>query len=102
MKWVRYTAQQRQCAIEQMGPLFIRPVRTLALASGIIEVTLRTWRNAALMEGSLVRKDSGQSERWSGSEKFRLVLESAPLNEARNTPVKTFEPPSTDTASLHR
>jgi hypothetical protein len=46
------------------------------------EVTLRTWRNAALIEGSLVRKDSGQSERWSGPEKFRIVLESAPMNEA--------------------
>jgi hypothetical protein len=54
----------------------------LALASGITEVTLRTWRNAALIEGSLVRKDSGQSERWSGPEKFRVVLESAPMNEA--------------------
>ncbi|WP_458070055.1 IS3 family transposase [Rhodanobacter sp. BL-MT-08] len=82
MKWVRYTAEQRQWAIEQMGPPTNRRIRALALASGITEVTLRTWRNAALIEGSLVRKDSGQSERWSGPEKFRIVVESAPMNEA--------------------
>ena len=82
MKWVRYTAEQRQWAIAQMGPPSNRRIRALALSSGITEVTLRTWRNAALIEGSLVRKDSGQSERWSGPEKFRLVLESAPMNEA--------------------
>jgi hypothetical protein len=82
MKWVRYTAEQRQWAIEQMGPPANRRIRALALASGITEVTLRTWRNAALIEGSLVRKDSGQSERWSGPEKFRIVLECAPMNEA--------------------
>jgi len=82
MKWVRYTVEQRQWAIAQMGPPSNRPIRAIALASGITEVTLRTWRNAALIEGSLMRKDSGQSERWSGPEKFRIVVESAPLNEA--------------------
>ncbi len=38
--------------------------------------------DVALIEGSLVRKDSEQSKRWSGPESFRIVLESAPMNEA--------------------
>lgn len=69
--------------IEQTGPPSTRRVRALALSSGMTEVPLRTRRNAALIDGSLVRKDSGQSERWSGPEKFRIVLESAPVNEAK-------------------
>jgi transposase-like protein len=80
MKWVRYTAEQRQWAVSQMGPPVNRTIRSLALATGITEVSLRTWRNAALIEGLLVRKDGKQSERWSGPEKFRIVVESAPLN----------------------
>jgi hypothetical protein len=61
MQWIRYTAEQRQWAIEQMGPPSNRRIRALVLASGITEVTLRPWRNAALIEESLVRKDSGQA-----------------------------------------
>ena len=80
MKPIRYTPEQRQAAVEQMGPPHHRPVKALAKATGITEVTLRTWRREAIEAGQLLRRDPRQSERWSGLEKFRMVLDTAPMS----------------------
>ena len=82
MKQVRYTAEQRQAALDQMGPPLHQPIKALSKATGITEVTLRTWRRAAQEAGQLIRRDSRQSERWSGLDKFRIVLETAPMSAA--------------------
>lgn len=80
MKQIRYTPEQRQAAVEQMGPPHHRPIKALAKATGITEVTLRTWRREAIAAGQLLRRDPRQSERWSGLDKFRMVLETAPMS----------------------
>ena len=80
MKQIRYTPEQRQAAVEQMGPPHHRPVKALAKATGITEVTLRTWRREAIEAGQLLRRDPRQSERWSGLDKFRMVLDTAPMS----------------------
>ena len=82
MRQVRYTHEQRQAAVEQMGPPYLQPIKALAKVTGITEVTLRTWRREAIDAGQLLRRDARQSERWSGLDKFRVVLETAPLNAA--------------------
>jgi transposase-like protein len=82
MKQIRYNSEQRQAAVAQMGAPLYQPIKALAKAIGITEVTLRTWRREAIEAGQLIRRDPGQSERWSGAEKFRIVLESAPMNAA--------------------
>jgi transposase-like protein len=80
MKQVRYTAEQKRWAIEQMKSPLDRTVAQLAKETGITEVSLRTWRDAARATGEFV--PAGQaSERWSGGEKFRVVLQSAALSE---------------------
>lgn len=80
MKYVRYTAEQRRWAIDQMKAPLNRTVVELAKETGITTVTLRAWRAEALEEGELV--PAGRpSERWSSYEKFRVVLETAPLSE---------------------
>lgn len=80
MKQMRYSAEQRRWAIEQMKPPLNRTVKMLAKETGITEVTLRVWRDACRTAGEFV--PSGQSvDRWSSSEKFRVVLETAPLSE---------------------
>lgn len=81
MKVVRYTQQEREWAIEQMMPPLNRRIVELAEATGITTVTLRTWRKAAIAEGKLVPASGNKSERWSSADKFRMVLECAPLNE---------------------
>lgn len=82
MKQIRYSPEQRQAAVAQMGPPHNQPIKALAKATGITEVTLRTWRREAIEAGQLIRRDPRQSERWSSQEKFRLVLESAPMSTA--------------------
>lgn len=82
MKYVRYTKEQREWVIEQMMPPRNRAVVALAKATGITEVTLRTWQQRARAEGRLVPGDGQQSDRWSSTDKFRIVLETAPLSEA--------------------
>ena len=82
MKHVRYTKEQREWAIEQMMPPQNRAVVALANATGITEMTLRTWQRRARAEGRIVPGDGQQSDRWSSTDKFRIVLETAPLSEA--------------------
>ncbi len=80
MKQIRYSAEQRQAAVAQMGAPHHQPIKALAKATGITEVTLRTWRREAIEAGQLIRRDARQSDRWSGAEKFRIVPESAPMS----------------------
>jgi transposase-like protein len=82
MKWVRYTKEQREWAIQQMMPPLNRAVVALAKATGITVVTLRTWQRIARAEGRLVPGDGQQRDRWSSTDKFRIVLETVPLSEA--------------------
>lgn len=81
MKQVRYTAEQKRWAVEQMKPPLNQTVKELAKDSGITEVSLRTWRDASRAAGEFV-PSGHSSENWSSSEKFRVVLETAPLSQA--------------------
>ena len=81
MKYIRYTQEQRDWAIEQMMPPLNRAVVELAKATRITEVTLRTWQRMARAEGRIVPGDGQQSDRWSSADKFRIVLETVPLSE---------------------
>ena len=80
MKRVRYAPERRQWAIAQMKPPHNRTVVELARETGITEVTLRTWRESARAKGERVPAGEA-SEAWSGSAKFRVVLETAALSE---------------------
>lgn len=80
MKQVRYTAEQKRWAVEQMKSPKNSTVKELAKETGITEVSLRTWRDEARAAGECV--PSGRpSERWSGSAKFHVVLATAALSE---------------------
>lgn len=82
MKYIRYTQEQRDWAIEQMMPPLNRAIVALAKATGITEVTLRTWQRQSRAEGRIVPGDGQQSDRWSSADKFRIVVETIPLSEA--------------------
>jgi transposase-like protein len=82
MKQIRYTAEQREWAIQQMMPPFNRAVVELAKATGVTTVTLRVWQKMARAEGRIMLGDGKQSDQWSSTNKFRIVLETAPLSEA--------------------
>ena len=82
MKWIRYTTERREWAIRQMMPPLNRAVVELAKTTGITAVTLRTWQEMARAEGRIVPGDGKRSDRWSSTDKFWIVLETAPLSEA--------------------
>jgi transposase-like protein len=82
MKSRRYTAEQKAWAVAQMGPPTNRTIRELAKTSGITEVSLRTWRESARAQRGLGPADGNAGPSWSSAEKFRAVLETAPLSQA--------------------
>jgi transposase-like protein len=81
MKQIRYKPEQREWAVQQMMAPLNRAVVELAKATGITPVTLRVWQAAARAEGRIVPGDGKQSDRWSSSDKFRIVLEASALSE---------------------
>jgi DNA-binding transcriptional MerR regulator len=82
MKQIRYTTEQREWAIQQMMPPLNLAVVELAKTTGITTVTLRTWQKMARAEGRIMLGDGKKSDQWSSTNKFRIVLETAPLSEA--------------------
>lgn len=66
--------------VEQMMPPINRSVAQLAREYKITTVTLRHWRDLAC-KSQLVPGNNKSSERWSSADKFRVVLETASLNE---------------------
>lgn len=64
-----------------MMPPGNRSVPALAEETGISAVTLYAWRKQARAAGAVVPGDGMNPEGWSSPEKFRVVLESASLNE---------------------
>jgi transposase-like protein len=82
MKFRRYTAEQRAWAVAQMAPPVSQSVKALSKASGITEVSLRTWRTEARAQRGLGPADGNAPWSWSSAEKFRAVLETAPLSQA--------------------
>jgi transposase-like protein len=80
----RYSAEVRQWAVEQMMPPYNRAVIELSGASGITTVTLHTWRRNARNRrnaGEFMPGNGKTSDQWSSADKFRVVLETAPLSE---------------------
>ena len=65
-----------------MMPPLNRSVPELVEATGITDATLYTWRKQARAAGAVVPGDGKQADQWSSQDKFRVVLESAGLNEA--------------------
>jgi transposase-like protein len=65
-----------------MMPPRNRTVSELAEETGITAVTLYAWRKQARAAGAVVPGDGKSPDGWSSQEKFRVVLESAALNEA--------------------
>jgi transposase-like protein len=77
----RYSVETREWAIQQMMPPFNRAVLELSGATGITAVTLRAWRQGARNAGGLMPGNGKTSDRWASAEKFKVVLETAPLSE---------------------
>ena len=58
------------------------PIMRLAEESGVSYVTLAKWREEARNSGEAAPGNGEQPDRWSSEDKFLIVLETHPLNEA--------------------
>lgn len=78
-----YPEEQKTKLIERMLPPEAVPVPLLSKETGIPKDTLYGWRGQACRARGLpMMGPSPTKERWSGSEKFAMVVETAALNEA--------------------
>jgi len=65
-----------------MMPPSNKLVSVLAKEHGLSEQTLYTWRQSLKSQGVPVPGNGKNAEEWSSKDKFGVVLETAPLNEA--------------------
>ena len=80
-KQIRYTAAFRESLVAKMMPPSNQTVVALARQTGVSATTLRAWQDAARAEGKIMARSSKPAQRWSSSDKFRMVLDAAPLSE---------------------
>jgi transposase-like protein len=79
-----YSTQRRESVLKKMLPPNNRSIRELSGEEGISEATLYLWRQKAREEGRFLPDvEHGHSDKWSSSDKFAAVLESAALNESQ-------------------
>jgi transposase-like protein len=80
-KQIRYTAAFRESVVAQMMPPLNQTIVELARQTGVTATTLRAWQDAARAQGKIMARSSKPAQRWSSSDKFRMVLEAAALSE---------------------
>ena len=78
----KYTNEKKEHALSQMSAPHNKPVAAVAQLTGVPEATLYLWRKQAREQGRAVPGDGQNPEQWSSADKFAVVLEAAPLNEA--------------------
>lgn len=78
----RYTQEKKEHALSLMAAPQNKPVADVARLTGVPEGTLYLWRKQAREQGRAVPGDGQNPEQWSAADKFAVVLEAAPLNEA--------------------
>jgi len=77
-----YSKERKEAVLQKMMPPINKPVAEISEETGISAVTLYKWRREAKEGGIAVPGNGKNSERWSAEDKFAIVLETAPMNEA--------------------
>lgn len=78
----KYTNEKKEYALSQMAAPHNKPIAEVARLTGVAEATLYLWRKQAREQGRAVPGDGQNPEQWAATDKFAVVLEAAPLNEA--------------------
>jgi len=77
-----YSPERKGAILQKMAPPHSPTVAELANQEGISTATLYNWRKAARERGAVLPSNSATPDKWSSEEKFRIVLETAPMTEA--------------------
>ena len=78
----RYSEERKQAILKQMMPPMNTPISRLVRETGISDCTLYTWRKEARLKGIVVPGNGKKAEDWTSENKFAVVVETMPLNEA--------------------
>lgn len=76
----RYAPERKEAILRKMAPPQNMSVAELARQEGISDVTLYNWRAKARQRGAVLPSNSKAPDKWSSEDKFRIVLETSPLN----------------------
>jgi transposase-like protein len=79
---VRYPAERKEAILQKMAPPMSLTIPELAEEEGISAATLYNWRKQARARGQVLPSRSTKPDQWTSQEKFQIVLETAPMNEA--------------------
>ena len=79
---MRYPAERKEAILKKMAPPMSMTIPELAEQEGITATTLYNWRKQARARGQVLPSRSTQPDQWTSQEKFQIVLETAPMNEA--------------------
>ena len=79
---MRYSPERKEAILKKMAPPMSLTIPELAEQEGITPTTLYNWRKQARARGQVLPSRSTQPDQWTSQEKFRIVLETAPMNEA--------------------
>lgn len=79
----RYTQERKEAVLRKLAPPLNLTVPEVAEAEGISAASLYNWRKQARERGDVLPSRGSAPDRWSSAEKFRVVLETAPMNEAQ-------------------
>lgn len=77
-----YSPERKEAILQKMAPPHSLTVAELANQEGISTATLYNWRKAARERGTVLPSKSAIPDKWSSEEKFRTVLETAPMTQA--------------------
>ena len=79
---MRYSPERKEAILKKMAPPMSLTIPELAEQEGITPTTLYNWRKQARARGQVLPSRSATPDQWTSQEKFRIVLETAPMNEA--------------------
>ncbi len=79
---MRYAPERKEAILKKMAPPMSLTIPELAEQEGISSATLYNWRKQARARGQVLPSRSATPDQWTSQEKFRIVLETAPMNEA--------------------
>jgi transposase-like protein len=77
-----HSPERREAVLRKMAPPHNMTVPDLAQQEGISTATLYNWRKQARERGQILPSRNAGPDQWTSKEKFRVVLETAPMSEA--------------------
>ena len=78
----RYSPERKEAVLRKLVPPMNLTVPEVAEAEGISTASLYNWRRQAREQGEILPSRGSAPEQWSSEDKFRVVLETAAMNQA--------------------